>query len=115
MLDDRNYPWLASIVDPTGLCGHINNVLQLIQPTYRSASRADAAVSIDAFLLLLFAETRQTARMSVVRTLGARFVSRVHACLSGWHKPAGLPKWIHGRTGFASNAHANRIATHPGT
>ena len=75
MLADRNYPWLASIVDP-GLCGHINNVATntVYLSKYIESTRIDRRV-----LLLLFAETRQTARMSVVHTLGARFVSRVRA------------------------------------
>lgn len=81
--------------------------LQLIQSTYRSTSRAHAVVSIETFLLLLFAATPDTARV-----LGSfRFVS-THGCPGT--STQGLPKWVHGRTGFTSNAHANGIATHPG-
>lgn len=81
MLDDRNYPWLASIVDPTGLCGHINNVLQLIQPTYRNASRAHAAVSIDAFCFFF---SRRHGRQLVCRLYThselVSFRVSTHAC-----------------------------------
>lgn len=63
--------------------------LQLIQPTYPSTSRAHAVVSIEMFLLLLFAATPDTARV-----LGSfRFVS-THGCLGT--STQGLPKWYMG-------------------
>lgn len=63
--------------------------LQLIQPTYPSTSRAHAVVSIETFLLLLFAATPDTARV-----LGSfRFVS-THGCLGT--STQGLPKWYMG-------------------
>lgn len=82
--------------------------LQLIQPTYPSTSRAHAVVSIETFLLLLFAATPDS---SCAWFVSFRVVS-THGCLGTSTQV--LPKWVHGRTGFTSNAHANGIATHPG-
>lgn len=79
--------------------------LQLIQPTYRSTSRAHAVVSIETFLLLLFAATPDSSCASF------RFVSCPRTVVWAQARRV-LPKWVHGRTGFTSNAHANGTATH---